>query len=412
MHPGTGTEKGRPGDNSASGSRARRSRPGDSSRFRHQVVATRASPSAKASARKKRRRRLLARSTAFRRSTGAAQDPGRTRATKRQKNESGKQIAKLQGEEKPARRGDDANHGARETLDTELGENENESQQCMLKILNVCADVHNVPRAYTTGDAIVEMQLLTGAPHPTSSSTLAARRGAHRRRAVQTRHGARLCSRTYILREPWLDLRRGASHLRYALSRLNPVGWAGWTTEGSRRPHGGHAYVAVDATDPEGLREPRSSIVGSGEFGKRSVDCSNPPRGIFTEELDATRRRRLPREAGAPAEGHARRGCDPSVLRREMEASARFTAWISFDASPRTSCESPSRSSGLSSYPRVGKSVTIEGETGRSRIVIVLDAGRSGVLPAERGGERERSRSGATAHRRAPGCLRRRFTTR
>ena len=217
---------------------------------------------------------------------------------------------------------------------------------------------------YTTGDAIGEMQLLTGAPHP--AATRAGPRGAT---VVElSKPDAELA----FVNDPSLERTAARSVAARAIchaSRLNPVGWAGWTTEEFAAAA---THVAVDATDPEGLLRAAVAIVGERRVREAERRLfKSAERHFYREELDAyaAQTANAPKKV-APAKELWARLRKTFFVERWRRAIHGLDLLRCFTADElRIALRHPrTRERTLD----VGKSVTIEGETRDLRIVIVL----------------------------------------
>ena len=224
--------------------------------------------------------------------------------------------------------------------------------------------VHNVVWTYTTGDAIGEMQLLTGAPHP--ASTRAGPRGAT---VVEL---SKRDTELAFVNDPSLERTVARSVAARAIcdaSRLNPVGWAGWTTEEFAAAA---THVAVDATDPEGLLRAAVAIVGERRVREAERRLfKSAERHFYREELDAyaAQTANAPKKV-APAKELWARLRKTFFVERWRRAIHGLDLLRCFTADElRVALRHPrTRERTLD----VGKSVTIEGETRDLRIVVVL----------------------------------------
>ena len=218
---------------------------------------------------------------------------------------------------------------------------------------------------YKTGDAIGEMQLLTGAPHP--AATRAGPRGAT---VVElSKRDAELA----FVNDPSLERTVARSVAARAIchaSRVNPVGWAGWSTEEFAAAA---THVAVDATDPEGLLRAAVAIVGERRVREAERRLfKSAERHFYREELDAyaAQTANAPAKTVAPAKELWARLRKTFFVERWRRAIHGLDLLRCFTADElRVALRHPrTREQTLD----VGKSVTIEGETKNLRIVVVL----------------------------------------
>ena len=217
---------------------------------------------------------------------------------------------------------------------------------------------------YRTGDVIGEMQLLTGAPHP--ADTRAGPRGAA---IVEL---SKRDTELAFVNDPKLERtvsRAIASRGVCNASGVNPVGWAGWSTEEFAAAA---TRVSIDASDPEGLLKAAVDIVGEQRVrGAERRLFRSIERHFYRDELDAyaTQMANVPKTV-APA--------------KELWARLRKTFFVerwrrSIHGLDLLRCFTADELRTALRHPRtrehtldVGKSVTIEGDAKDLRVIVVL----------------------------------------
>jgi CRP-like cAMP-binding protein len=217
---------------------------------------------------------------------------------------------------------------------------------------------------YRTGDVIGEMQLLTGAPHP--ADTRAGLRGAA---IVEL---SKRDTELVFVNDPKLERtvsRAIASRGVCNASGVNPVGWAGWSTEEFAAAA---TRVFIDASDPEGLLKAAVDIVGEQRVrGAERRLFRSIERHFYRDELDAyaTQMANVPKTV-APA--------------KELWARLRKTFFVerwrrSIHGLDLLRCFTADELRTALRHPRtrehtldVGKSVTIEGDAKDLRVIVVL----------------------------------------
>jgi CRP-like cAMP-binding protein len=217
---------------------------------------------------------------------------------------------------------------------------------------------------YRTGDVIGEMQLLTGAPHP--ADTRAGLRGAA---IVEL---SKRDTELVFVNDPKLERtvsRAIASRGVCNASGVNPVGWAGWSTEEFAAAA---TRVSIDASDPEGLLKAAVDIVGEQRVrGAERRLFRSIERHFYRDELDAyaTQMANVPKTV-APA--------------KELWARLRKTFFVerwrrSIHGLDLLRCFTADELRTALRHPRtrehtldVGKSVTIEGDAKDLRVIVVL----------------------------------------
>jgi CRP-like cAMP-binding protein len=217
---------------------------------------------------------------------------------------------------------------------------------------------------YRTGDVIGEMQLLTGAPHP--ADTRAGLRGAA---IVEL---SKRDTELVFVNDPKLERtvsRAIASRGVCNASGVNPVGWAGWSTEEFAAAA---TRVSIDASDPEGLLKAAVDIVGEQRVrGAERRLFKSIERHFYRDELDAyaTQMANVPKTV-APA--------------KELWARLRKTFFVerwrrSIHGLDLLRCFTADELRTALRHPRtrehtldVGKSVTIEGDAKDLRVIVVL----------------------------------------
>ena len=217
---------------------------------------------------------------------------------------------------------------------------------------------------YRTGDVIGEMQLLTGAPHP--ADTRAGPRGAA---IVEL---SKRDTELAFVNDPKLERtvsRAIASRGVCNASGVNPVGWAGWSTEEFAAAA---TRVSIDASNPEGLLKAAVDIVGEQRVrGAERRLFKSIERHFYRDELDAyaTQMANVPKTV-APAKelwARLRKTFFVERWRRSIHGLDLLRCFTADEL--RTSLRHPrTREQTLD----VGKSVTIEGDAKDLRVIVVL----------------------------------------
>ena len=217
---------------------------------------------------------------------------------------------------------------------------------------------------YRTGDVIGEMQLLTGAPHP--ADTRAGLRGAA---IVEL---SKRDTELAFVNDPKLERtvsRAIASRGVCNASGVNPVGWAGWSTEEFAAAA---TNVSIDASDAEGLLKAAVDIVGEQRVrGAERRLFKSIERHFYRDELDAyaTQMANVPKTV-APAKelwARLRKTFFVERWRRSIHSLDLLRCFTADEL--RTSLRHPrTREQTLD----VGKSVTIEGDAKDLRVIVVL----------------------------------------
>ena len=217
---------------------------------------------------------------------------------------------------------------------------------------------------YRTGDVIGEMQLLTGAPHP--ADTRAGPRGAA---VVEL---SKRDTELAFVNDPKLERtvsRAIASRGICNASGVNPVGWAGWSTEEFAAAA---TNVSIDASDAEGLLKAAVDIVGEQRVrGAERRLFRSIERHFYRDELDAyaTQMANVPKTV-APAKelwARLRKTFFVERWRRSIHGLDLLRCFTADEL--RTALRHPrTREQTLD----VGKSVTIEGDAKDLRVIVVL----------------------------------------